>query len=218
MLERCTGAGWPESYWRRQSRPRYAADWGVDLSDERAYLDAALLAGTRGNGQFGLRLMAETLPELLGALRGLFGPGSDAALMQAAFGGVRYLYQTRQDLLAQAISRLRAEQTGIWHIGSSRDEQADAPPEPVYDRGALQGYLDELSSDVATWERWFDAMGVTPLRLIYEDFVARPQEALAEVLDHIGCDPAEAAKISPQTTRMSDELSRDWAERYRAGL
>lgn len=65
---------------------------------------------------FGLRLQRDSFAfftDQLGLLQPTFA--SDRERMEAVFGKTRFIYLKREDHLDQAISRLRAQQTGLWH-------------------------------------------------------------------------------------------------------
>jgi LPS sulfotransferase NodH len=224
-LLRATGVcGAPESWFRRQSLDYFVADFAVTTPRsaprfEADYLAAALKAGTDGSGTFGLRLMWPTVPELSVWLdRLLPGLGSDGARYERAFGPARYIYLSRRDHVAQAVSRLKAEQSGLWHLnddGSER-ERVKPPAAPVYDGAALLDYVKESVSANRSWEVWFGQNGVSPVRLAYEDLAAKPRTALEQVLSALGRDPARAGTVAPATAVLADEVNRDWIARFRA--
>ena len=131
----------------------------------------------------------------------------------------RYVHLRRADTLGQAISRVRAEQTGLWHRAAdgSELERLSPPAEPVYDRARIAAALAEAERLTAGWEDWFTRNGIVPLRVTYEDLAADPQATLARVLHHIGQDPARAQGALPGTARLADALSDDWRARFLAG-
>lgn len=119
LLTDC-GAGRPASYWRPQDIGRWAERWGIvggpaadDPVFNAAYLQAMIAAGSAGSDVFGLRLMWSNAGEATARLRAALGRDSDlATLTEAAFGRTLFIHLSRQDVLAQAISLVRAEQTG----------------------------------------------------------------------------------------------------------
>lgn len=204
-------AGQPESWFRMQDRADWARDWGIGQDyDWDAYLRAALVAGTGPNGVFGLRLMWNKLGELVTDLGG--APSADqAALLARTFGPLSFVHLSRGDPVAQAVSRHRAEASGIWHLGI---EEAEHPATPHYEGARIGEYLREVAGENAAWKRWFAANGIAPLQLVYEDLAANPVGTAARVLDHLGLTTATTLK-SP-VRRMADATSADWAARYRA--
>lgn len=68
----------------------------------------------------------------------------------------------------------------------------------------------------AEWPDWFAREGIKPLCLIYEDLSADPQDALARVLAALDLDPNLAEAVKTPTAKLADEISQQWAARFRA--
>lgn len=215
-------AGVPKSYLHAPSVARWAAALGLE-ADPPALSEvfaAVRAAGTADTGMFGLRVQAHSL-RFLTARLAEFAPGTagDRARLEAAFGPLRYVYLHRADKLAQAVSCVIAEQTGLWHAApDGREIERSAPPaEPVYDRARLAAQLAQMEGWDRLWEAWFAAQGVEPLRLCYDGLSADPRGTLAELLRALGRDPAAALGVSVATRKLADAVNRDWVRRYRAG-
>jgi LPS sulfotransferase NodH len=119
LLESTGVAGRPQAYFREPDEPLWADRWQVPRSagggfDYPDYVRAALAAGRTGNGVFGAKLMWGTLDELVVKLGRVFPDlaGDDAGLLERAFGRTGFVFLRRADVVAQAVSWLRAEQTG----------------------------------------------------------------------------------------------------------
>ncbi|AAV96646.1 Stf0 sulfotransferase family protein [Ruegeria pomeroyi] len=219
-------AGDPDSFFRTQSIDWWARYWGLPetlrpgvVGFDRAYLEAALREGRGETPVFGLRLMRENLGDMLGMLDHLYpGLPGDTALIEAAFGPTRYLHLRRRDKVAQAVSRVRAEQSGLWHIApDGREIERLAPHrDPVYDFDAIDSHVRALETYEAGWTDWFLAQGITPLGIDYEDLANTPIEVVSAILAHLGQDPERAQGLTPAVAKLSGEESRDWARRYRA--
>ena len=218
-------AGKPASYYRRQSIPRWTERLGLpspiepdDVDFERAYLAAVKKAGAGDTGIFGFRLMWESMPELLARLTMLFpGLDSDRGRLEAAFGEIVFLHLTRQDKVAQAISRLKAEQSGLWHVsadGSERERTSLAQPAD-YDPDRIDAFLRESHADDVAWNAWFAEQGIDPVTLSYEELATEPQAVLAKALEALGADSSRADAVEVKTRKMADEDSVDWAVRFR---
>jgi len=219
-------AGDPHSYFRREDIAEWAAEWGLppdaapgDPAFERAYLAAALSAGRARTPMFGLRLMAETLPELCGLLERVYpGLPHDKARLERAFGRLVFVHLSRGDLLAQAVSLVRARQTGLWHRApdGSDVERVGPPRPPRYDRAAIAAELARLQQNAAHWNDWFAREGITAEALTYEDLAADPAGALAQVCRALEITPPPAGQIRPGVARLADAINLDWAARFRA--
>jgi LPS sulfotransferase NodH len=109
---------------------------------------------------------------------------------------------------AQAVSRLRAEQTGVWWAG----QPAAAGAVPDYDAGGLTKYTEEINEHNAAWRSWFARHGVEPHPVRYEDLDADNVGVAAGVLDVLGV--RATGPIVPRHRRQADDLNREWIARY----
>jgi LPS sulfotransferase NodH len=226
LLARVPGAGAPDSFFMADPDPVWAQAWGMPshagLSPEAhaaASLRAAGVAGRAGaTGLFGLRLMRDDLPGLM-ALIDLAHPSQpdDRARLRVAFGEVLCLHLTRGDKLAQAVSLVKAEQTGLWHIApdGSEVERLSPPQPPVYDRARIAETLAGLERLDAAWQAWFQAEQITPLRVDYDALAEAPGLVLGEICGRLGL--AAQGQVQPGVARLADAVSADWMWRYRSG-
>ncbi|XDA96660.1 Stf0 family sulfotransferase [Sulfitobacter sp. LCG007] len=219
-------AGVPDSYFMRAPGPEWAAAWRLPDEDgrgtaehARAYLDAAIASGTGSTGVFGLRLMQESLDDLR-ELIDLRVPGcpDDRTRLEAVFGEVTCLHLSRTDKLAQAVSRVRAEQTGLWHAApdGTEIERLAPPAEPEYDRPRIAARLAGIEAQDRAWDNWFTREGIEPLRLRYEDLAADPASVLRRICDRLGVALPADHRIAPGTARLADETSARWMRRFRS--
>lgn len=225
MLYRSGVAGRPNSYFREVDIAYWAGEWGVSLAEgteapgfDRAYLAAMRAAGAAGTGIFGLRIMYASLADAGRRLqRALGGAGDVPVLLRQVFGPLLYIHLSRGDKLGQAVSLVRAEQTGLWHLNADGSvlEGVEERPEPVYDGERLAAVLAELEEDDRAWEAFFAAHGIEPLRLRYEEVTKAPQQALAGIFARLGLEKSVALSMAVPTAKMADATSREWVERFR---
>ena len=218
-------AGRPESFFRRQSIPWWAhhfnvsvAEWGVEHEFDRSYLAAVQQQGSGGTQVFGMRLMWESVGDLSKRLESLYpGQPSDSARFRLAFGPPVYVHLSREDKVAQAVSRLKAEQTGLWHVATDGTERERLKPgqAPVYDAQGLAEQLAELERHDAAWASWFARQKIQPMRITYEALSTEPQAVLGTVLSALGLDSSIAGTVGPRTAKLADSESCEWATRFR---
>jgi LPS sulfotransferase NodH len=211
LLESSGLAGHPEAYFRAPDEQQWAQRWGVSGQDYRAFVRAARRAGTTPNGVFGAKLMWGTLDEVVAKL----APdttGADLAVLESAFGALRFVYLHRADVLAQAVSWLRAEQTQTWWTG----DPGGTGGEPRYDAAGITTLLGTIADHNAAWRAWFSRYGVTPYELTYEQLTADLAGTTRGVLTHLGLDPDAGRPVTARHRRQADRLNDDWAARYRA--
>ena len=162
--------------------------------------------------------MWESVADLSKGLEKFYpGLSSDCARFKSAFGTPLYLHLSRKDKVAQATSRLRAEQTGLWHKFSdgTERERLKSGREPAYDAHVLSRLVATLEEHDAAWAIWFAQQNIEPLCITYETLSSEPQAVLASVLCELDLDPAIAESIRPRSAKMADSKSQEWATRFR---
>jgi LPS sulfotransferase NodH len=224
LLASTKAAGNPDSFYGRKFMPDWAAEWRLPARDtmsekdfSTAYLNGAIAAGKGGTGIFGLRLMRENLDELSEILDQIFPDlPSDRARLEKAFGRMLYIHLSREDKLAQAISLIKAEQTGLWHVApdGTEIERLAPPEEPHYDFARINREVLELERYDTAWNSWFAAQGIEPLCIGYESLSANPALALAGICEALGIEAPNAGDVSPGVAKLADETSLEWMRRY----
>lgn len=218
-------AGAPDSFFMPDPAPEWRRAWGLPgapgpdaAAFARATLAAAIKAGRGATPIFGLRLMQADLPRLTGLINDARpGPAQDKARLEGAFGRTVFVHLSRTDKLAQAVSRVRAEQSGLWHIApDGRALERLSPPAALrYDAARIAAVLADITAADAAWQSWFNAEAITPLALTYETLAASPAKAVNAILAALGL-PAPASPAQPATGRLADATSAAWLRRFRA--
>ena len=213
-------AGVPESYFHRPDPARWARAFRLaDTAPLPDGLAAAQQAGRGESGIFGLRLQSHSRAFLLDCLRAQFpGHVTDAACLQAAFGATAYIYLNRADKLAQAISYIRAQQSGLWHAATDGTAiERLAPQAPYgYDAAAIRAQRAQFAADDQAWIAWFAQQNIQPYRIGYDALAQDPAGALRGVLGFLGLDLGAADGVCPTVAKLADGESHAWAARFRA--
>jgi trehalose 2-sulfotransferase len=224
MLSATNVAGAPNSYFRRADI--WADRWGVPHPNgievaefDRAYLSAMLREGRAGTGVFALRIMWPSMPDALRRLRRIHpSSGNDLAQLTSAFGPILFIHLSREDKVAQAVSLVRAEQSGLWHLnadGSVLEGGASPLQQPVYNEERIQTLVSELEADDVCWRRFFLDHRIEPVEFTYEQLVAGPQECLLALFDALGQPVDDVRQISIPTAKMSDSISEQWISTFK---
>jgi len=132
------------------------------------------------------------------------------------FPNLKHIWLTRANKIAQAISYYRASKTDLWHkrtIGAPNPPQA---AEAQFDYREIDRLVALIHHFDASWSRYFAAMGVTPLQIVYEDMVADFAGTMRAVLRHIGADAESVAIPAPTLQRQADAASEAWERQYRS--
>ena len=223
LLTATRAAGHPQSHLRVQDISGWAKQWGVAEPrassappTHQAFLAAMVLAGTADTAMFGLRLMWPTVYEATERFNAARGGKMDLpSRLEQEIGATLFIQLSRDDKVAQAVSLVRAEQTGLWHVHADGSErQRTAPPRaPVFDPDRIAQAHRTLSNEKTEWSRFFERHGIAPLRLRYEDLAANPPRVLAETLTALGLDPAHAIGVNARTARMADATGGAWTSK-----
>lgn len=219
-------AGNPDSYFHRPSLEHWVADLG--FTPDPALAGRALLAavfreaiaqGALETGIFGLRLQRHSFAFFIEQLATLHpGHNTDAERFRAAFGRTLFVHLTRCDKVEQAVSYVKAKQTGLWHRApdGTELERLSPPQEPAYDPAEIRSCVEEMTAYDREWRQWFAYQGIAPLPLTYEALAADPLETLRVVLDRLGVGREAARGVEPGVAKLADETNRDWVARFRA--
>ncbi len=191
-------AGRPAEYLNGELAAQLGARTGATNLVE--LLQAVMRLRTSPNGVFGLKLHWIQLEGVL------LAAGLDPA--RALRPSPRWIWMRRRDTLRQAISMVRARQTGAWH------STVPATAEPAYRGAAIARALTSLVAKDAAWQAYFEERGVEPCVVWYRDLVADRGAALRRVLDTLGIQ-ADVPLPPPGLQRQADDLTEEWVARYR---
>ncbi len=211
-------AGHPASYFNRDALNEYASQWGItrprDGRIDSAFVQAALTAGRTPNGIFGVRVMQETLPELVDALAvSAAGPGnSELDLLTDAFGRIRFIHLRRCDVVAQAVSWARSLQTHFWHPG---EVVLPGGQDPHYDEDLIRQLVTRIERSEASWSSWFDAHDVEPFEVTYEELAADSHSVALSVIGFLGLELPDGRTMESAQRQQADELNADWIHKFK---
>jgi trehalose 2-sulfotransferase len=208
--------GRPESYFREADEAAWAARFGLptdgpQVRNHSAFVQAVRREATSDNGVFAARVMWGSLDRLLSGL-GQHPDDSDLVTLQRAFGPLAFVHLSRTDVVAQAVSWCRAEQTGFWQDG----DVAVRPPEEDLERMvALVGTIRDHDS---AWQAWFDRHAVRPYAVTYEGLVRDLRGTVLGIARHLGVElPRQWRPVSPHR-QQADATNDRWAAVLRAEL
>ena len=225
LLSATGQAGQPASYFHRPSIVSWRASLGLQKisshspRDElEAIINAVRTKGRAGTDVFGLRMQRPSFDFFMQQLSVLHpAQRNDVARLEAVFGRILFVHLTRGDKVEQAVSYIKADQTGLWHMApdGTELERLSAPQDPRYDGNAIAAKVAEMEAYDHAWQGWFDSQGIDPLRITYEDLSADPSAILRDLLKALGLHLKPAMDVVPEVAKLSDQINRDWVVRFR---
>ena len=208
-------AGTPEEYFRPDYYEWYLSRWGAAPGMPiTAYLRLCWARTTTSNRVFSAKLHWYQMEWLLARLGAAPNTGmAPHELIDSAFPGVRYVHLVREDTALQALSWYRAIQTDSWFrfhgAQQPRDEQRP-------DMQEVRWLEDIVVEHAKQWRAYFQAAGVSPLTISFDDLVQRPDPTVRRVLSYVDAGYPSDRPLPPgRLVRQSDDWTDFWARAYR---
>ena len=193
-----------------------------------AYVQRLVQVRATPNSVFGAKLLFSQLQQLAElaqgdpALAGLALP----AVLDRLFPNLHYLWATRDDKLRQAISWYKARQTGVWGQADGKDavklgrawRLGDEPLQPgelTFDVDGIAELLAQAEREDAAIAAFFASAGITPYRVVYEEFSPNVAEKTLDILRWLGIEASPNLELAkPRTVRLADDRTDEWVARF----
>ncbi|MFT4864149.1 MAG: LPS sulfotransferase NodH [Ilumatobacter sp.] len=192
-------------WWRRVRLRRFwDRSWHYEHAEIERYLDDVIRRRTTPNGVFAVNIHWHQWIEMERL-------GFDDSWFP---GEVTWVHLWREDVVAQAVSALRALQTDTWRSDVSSSGRRE---QPRYDEPELERLVRKAVDGRAGWDRYFAERGIEPYRVSYERLSADREQVIAELLDTAGIELPEPLPglIASRLQRQAGGLNADWIARYR---
>ena len=192
------------------------AQYGQD--DSLPYLDYLRLLSEREryNGVFVMKVMYPQFAEMQRALEDLEGPPEMPLIerISSIFPNPRFLYLTRQDTLAQAVSHLKARQTRRWVKRSAVREPQGV--DPVYSYLGILQHMLERERNHERWCEFLKSDGVDSLQFVFESLREDPQGSMETFFSWLGQETPEVQEAAdqPRFKQMANSLNQTWKQRF----
>ena len=124
---------------------------------------------------------------------------------------VTYIFISRPDKVAQAVSMAKALQSNRWH------SRMEGGPKPTlrYDREMIANCLDDIEEQDMAWRRWFKAHEVSPFEVSYNDLTKDAAGVVRSIVELLGVENDEPDEVHvPAVNKQGDETNNEWIERY----
>lgn len=141
----------------------------------------------------------------------------DPSVYMTWFGQAPCFWLIREDIVLQAISLARKQQTKIGHsTAADAATLARTDGDFTYDAKQIQHWLKHLTQAETGSERFFKRHGLSPLRLSYERLIVLPPATVVNVMArHIGIPPIDAGGLESGHRKIGTDLNADYAARFR---
>jgi len=208
----------------------WAEKWGTTTL--AAFVDRLMQERATDNGAFGAKLLHSHLVHLEQVARreAKYADLPLSDILASLFPNLHYLHITRRNTTRQAISYWKAKQTGVWgqdeapragRTGQGRRKEVKGSRqtgiEPVYDFDGINALYTAVREEDAAIDAYFAQSGITPMRVVYEDFTKTYEETTRAMLDFLGITlPPDIDLGQPRTARLADDTSEAWAARFDA--
>jgi trehalose 2-sulfotransferase len=178
---------------RKHTDPKYP-------KDPRAQIDIIRSTGATPNGIYAVKVMPLQYYRV-----------DKAVDLFHELPNLKFVRLRRGDLLGQAISVSRVQQTGQFR-GSDR-----ARAKPIYDAEDIRSCIRAAQARESIWDHVMLEFGVQPLTFEYEDIMRDPQAAVDQVAALMGL--AASPPINPALVRVTvqrDHETEAWRQRFLA--
>jgi LPS sulfotransferase NodH len=171
------------------------------------------------NQCFGMKVMWGYMIHLLRFVGTEGRPGSRKPwrLLELHLPRLRAVFIRRRDKVRQAVSWVRALQTGVW--SRPRERAGSIPVRSArYDPSEISAAIDTLATHERAWEQFFSTNGVEPLEILYEDMNKDLDSTVRRVLRYLDLPDFDGRRL-PEVglRRQSDRTTEDWLRCWYAG-
>lgn len=205
--------GAPREYFNQNRYDKLIEKWELPRNDLDAYIDALRKRTGSDNGVVAIKLMVRHLTWLRnqGMLTGSQG---DLAELSERFGGALVIKLLRRDKLRQAISLVKARQTGKWGVKRA------AKGKTKFSDDQLGKAIIDIVRWEALWEREFQSSGIVPaIDLNYEDIPPARDEWLLRIATELGLEDPEGivanrSREDVELQRQANAETEEWYDRF----
>jgi|TARA_B110000438_G_scaffold23222_1_gene21228 LPS sulfotransferase NodH len=205
---------WFQAFQINESRRSYGLPQNVPLET----LIAEIREKEKEGNWFGIKIMWDNL---VGILKKRTDPRYKEAsleeLVKAYFPNAKFIWITRGNKAAQAVSLVKALQTGVWEVRPNGPKPKPRDHTLRYSFLGLEEQREIVAEEENQWASFFEEAGIEPLKISYEAFKADPPKYIAHIRELMGLDPAAEAippKAEKEVAKTHDATNRIWLEKH----
>lgn len=207
-------AGAPEEYLTRPYLDDFVTRFPRELSSSATsgnlerYLRVLWRLRTSANGVFGLKLHGSHLAWAF----------QDDGDLLPGLRDSRWIWMRRRNTIAQAVSYLLADQTGVWIVDGEWLPLSPPTGTPSYDEREITKRLVQIESEERLWQDLFDGPSQPPPLVVeYEELVSNYESTISGVLAFLDV-PTTGDVHAAGVRKQATDLNRDWEVRYRKSM
>jgi LPS sulfotransferase NodH len=129
----------------------------------------------------------------------------------------KYIYLTRSNLAAQAVSLYKATSTGVFHTDTNHPQEALAKLDALeYDFDSIKYWYDHIVAQEKGWQNFFYENRIYPLCISYEDIEENALKVLQRIATYVGVE-ANTVYIPINNSvfkKISDQRNAQWTRRF----
>ena len=168
--------GRPEEWFIPWNPGQTDTNWSDQLARVRQW-------GTGPNGVFAVKVMANQLAGIEGCLKEISSPppGPVFCRFHMLFETATWVWLKRRDIVAQAVSRIISQQTGINHATAGADhfagnlmkggDLANYNASVQYSYDAILRECTAITLENLAWQQFYEAFRIEPLVITHEETV-----------------------------------------------
>lgn len=131
--------------------------------------------------------------------------------------GYKFIYLTRRDIAAQAVSLYKATASSVFHTNKNHDADAVNKLESLeYDFDEINRWYEHIVKQEQGWQGYFRDNRINPCCISYEEIDADVQSVVMKIAVYLGVNPSKVTTPSEPSVfvKVSDRRNLEWSCRY----
>ncbi len=189
-----------------------------EVSNFSEYLQSVFQETATPNGVIGVKIMTGSgyftgfMQNIRKIPRYQTDSRTDWEILSDLFPNLHYIWLTRRNKVRQAVSQWRALQSGVWH--QYKDGLVSEENEINFNFEEIDLLVQNLVLREVAWQDYFTAAKISPLTIVYEDFVQSPQEIILQILSYLNVSAPSNWVLKMNLKKLTDFQSEMWVKQY----
>ncbi len=207
-----------------------------DISDYPTYVRNVVGDASTSNGVYGVRVLAGEYGSIECLVRRLqqfpqYAEMSLSEVVHAFFPNPKFIFLTRRNKVAQAVSWAKASQTRMYHstqgavlaaqtaVSHNAVSIPDIMLTPTYSFEEINEFIQSIIMQEAAHQDLLNRMDVTPYTIVYEDYIQNMAKTVNNILAFLDIPVTKVDEYpQPMIKKLADSVSAEWVQNYREEL